>query len=87
MNRIGISHATLMLLVCALPLVVFFALVLIGVQFNPLWMPVIMVLCCLAMPFLVAGCCDLEHKPNRTGRVPPSESGRFDTHEPPLPNG
>lgn len=39
-KRSGISHATLMLLVCALPLYIFFALALAGVQLNSLWVPV-----------------------------------------------
>jgi Zn-dependent protease len=61
MKHKGISHATLMLLVCALPLLVFFALALAGVQLNPLWVPLIMILCCLAMFFLTAGACGHEH--------------------------
>ena len=68
MKRSGISHATLMLLVCALPLLVFFALALVGVPINPLWVPLIMILCCLAMFYLTAGACGHE----RAERVPPA---------------
>jgi membrane-associated protease RseP (regulator of RpoE activity) len=61
MKQRGISHANLMLLVCALPLLVLFALALAGVQLNPLWVPLIMILCCLAMFYLTAGACGHEH--------------------------
>jgi membrane-associated protease RseP (regulator of RpoE activity) len=61
MKSRGISHATLMLLVCALPLLVFFALALVGVPLNPLWVPLIMILCCLAMFYLTAGACGHAH--------------------------
>src|SRR6516162_2690246 len=72
MKQSGISHATLMLLVCALPLLVFFALALAGVQLNPLWVPLIMILCCLAMFYLTAGAC--HHEPaERTAEVVPEE--------------
>jgi hypothetical protein len=64
MKRRGISHATMMRLMCALPLLIFFALA--GVQLNPLWVPVIMILCCLAMFYLTAGACGHE----RAERVP-----------------
>src|SRR6516225_4884688 len=57
MKSRGMSHATLMLLVCALPLLIFFALALAGVQLSPLWVPLIMILCCLAMFYLTAGAC------------------------------
>jgi Zn-dependent protease len=60
------SHPTLMLLVCALPLLIFFALALAGVQLNPVLVPLIMILCCLAMFYLTAGACGHEH----TERVP-----------------
>lgn len=60
MKRSRISHATLMLLVCMLPLLVFFALALAGVQVNPFWVPLILLLCCLAMFFLTAGACGHE---------------------------
>jgi hypothetical protein len=46
-----------MLLVCSLPLLVFFLLALVGIPINPLWVPLIMMLCCLAMFYLVAGTC------------------------------
>lgn len=68
----GISHATLMLVVCALPLLVFFALALAGVQLNPLWVPLIMILCCLAMFYLSAGACGHEH-PERVPEVTAQE--------------
>jgi Zn-dependent protease len=55
-----------MLLVCALPLLVVFVLALVGVQLNPLWLPLIMILCCLAMFYLTAGACGHEH----AARVP-----------------
>lgn len=72
MKRSGISHATLMLLVCSLPLLVFFALALAGVQLNPLWVPLIMILCCLAMFFLTAGAC--HHEPaERIAEAVPEE--------------
>ncbi len=72
MKHRGPSHATLMLLVCALPLLVFFALVLAGVQFNPLWVPLIMILCCLAMFYLTAGAC--HHEPaERIAEAVPEE--------------
>jgi hypothetical protein len=57
MRKGQISHSTLMLLVCSLPLLVFFALALAGVPINPLWVPLIMMLCCLAMFYLAAGAC------------------------------
>jgi hypothetical protein len=57
----GISYATLMLLVCAFPLLFFFILALAGIQLNPLWVPLIMILCCLAMFYLSAGACGHEH--------------------------
>jgi hypothetical protein len=47
----------LMLLMCALPLLVFFALALAGVRLNLLWAPLLMILCCLAMFFLTTGGC------------------------------
>jgi hypothetical protein len=50
-----------MLLVCALPLLIFFVLALFGVQLHPLWVPLIMILCCLAMFYLTAGACGHEH--------------------------
>jgi Zn-dependent protease len=61
-----------MLLVCALPLLVFFALALAGVQFNPLWVPVVMILCCLAMFYLAAGACGHEQA-ERIAEVVPEE--------------
>lgn len=79
MKRSGISHATLMLLVCSLPLIIFFALTLAGVRLHPLWVPVIMILCCLAMFYLTAGACGherAEHVPE-----PPAEE------EPTAPPG
>ena len=60
MKRLGISHATLMLLVCTLPLLIFFALALAGMELNPLWVPVVMILCCLTMFYLTAGTCGHE---------------------------
>jgi Zn-dependent protease len=72
MKRSGISHATLMLLVCALPLLVFFALALAGVQLNPLWVPLIMILSCLAMFYLTAGACHQEPA-ERIAEVVPEE--------------
>ena len=66
MKRIGISHATLMLLMCTLPLLIFFAVALAGVHLNPLWVPVVMILCCLAMFYLTAGACGHD----RAERVP-----------------
>ncbi len=72
MKRSGISHATLMLLVCALPLLVFFALALTGVRLDPLWVPVVMILCCLAMFYITAGACG--HEPTkRVSEVVPEE--------------
>lgn len=72
MKQRGLSHATLMLLVCALPLLVFFALALAGVQLNPLWVPLIMILCCLAMFYLTAGAC--HHEPaERIAQAVPEE--------------
>lgn len=65
MKRTEISHATLMLLVCLLPLLVFFALTLAGMQFSPLWVPLILILCCLAMFYLTAGACGHE-RPEHT---------------------
>lgn len=71
MKRSGISHMTLMLLVCALPLIVFFALDLAGVvQLNPLWGLVMMILCCVAMSYLMVGCCHRQLVPTR---LAPSE--------------
>jgi hypothetical protein len=76
----GISHATLMLLVCALPLLVFFALALAGVQLNPFWVPVVMILCCLAMFYLTVGACGherVEHIPEvirEEPTTPPAEA-------------
>jgi len=62
-----------MLLVCALPLIIFFALALAGVQLNPLWVPVIMILCCLAMFYLTAGACGHE-RVEQIPKVIPEES-------------
>lgn len=76
MKRIGISHATLMLLMCTLPLLIFFAVALAGVHLNPLWVPVVMILCCLAMFYLTAGACGHEHV-KRVHELVPAE--------PPLP--
>jgi hypothetical protein len=59
-----------MLLVCALPLIVFFAVALAGVQLSPLWVPIILVLCCLAMFYLTAGACGHERAERITEVVP-----------------
>jgi hypothetical protein len=68
-----------MLLVCALPLLIFFVLALSGVQLNPLWVPLIMILCCLAMFYLTAGACGHEHA-ERVPEVLPEE----ETTTPPV---
>jgi hypothetical protein len=60
-----------MLLLCALPLLVFFALAVAGVPLNPLLVPIVMILCCLAMFYLTAGACGHE----RAERVPEVVSG------------
>jgi Zn-dependent protease len=61
-----------MLLVCALPLLILFVLALAGVQLNPLWVPLIMILCCLAMFYLTAGAC--HHEPaERIAEAVPEE--------------
>src|SRR6516225_9371701 len=84
MKSRGMSHATLMLLVCALPLLVFFVLALAGVQLNPLWLPLIMILCCLAMFYLTAGACGHDHAervPEATApepTIPPVETLKTD---------
>jgi membrane-associated protease RseP (regulator of RpoE activity) len=49
-----------MLLVCTLPLLIFFVLALAGVRLNPLWVPLILILCYLAMFYLTAGACGRE---------------------------
>lgn len=76
MKRTGVSHATLMMLVCALPLLVFFAVALAGVQLNPLWVPLVMILCWVAMFYLSAGACHHEPAERMAQRVP---------EEPPTP--
>lgn len=58
MKRSGISRATLMLMLCLLPLIVFFALALAGVRISPLLVPLVVILCCLAMSYLLAGSCE-----------------------------
>ena len=49
MKRSKISLPTLMLLVCLLPLLGLFAYALIGGTLDPHWLPVVMILCCLAI--------------------------------------
>lgn len=50
------SHSTLMLIVCMLPVLLFLLLALVGIQISPLLVPLILILCCLAMFWLMAGC-------------------------------
>jgi hypothetical protein len=48
-------------LVCLLPLLLIFLIVALGVRLNPLVVPVVMILCCLAMFDLMAGACGPGH--------------------------
>jgi membrane-associated protease RseP (regulator of RpoE activity) len=48
-------------LVCLLPLLFLFLIVALGVRLNPLVVPVVMILCCLAMFYLMAGACGPGH--------------------------
>ena len=57
MKRHGFSHATLMLLVCTLPLLVFFALALAGIPINPLLIPLVLIVCFFSMFYMISGSC------------------------------
>src|SRR5579885_679693 len=79
MKRKIISHATLMLLVCMFPLLLFFLLALIGVPINPLLMPLLLIVCCLVMFSLMMGTCEHEQtsgheRAEREVETPPEES-------------
>jgi hypothetical protein len=72
MNRHGLPHASWMCLICALPLVIVFVLVLTGVPIHPLLVPLILVLCCLAMFFLMSGSC-AEHMEHASDKLAEDE--------------
>lgn len=61
MNNQKFSSRLLMPLLCILPLLIFLALALAGVRFHPLLVPLILIACCLAMSYLMAGTCGHRH--------------------------
>lgn len=78
--RRTLSNATLMLLVCLLPLLALFALAVAGVRLNPLWVPLVLVLCCLAMFLLASGACG--HERTEPAAEP---AGEGESSPPPAP--
>ncbi len=69
-------------LVCLLPLAAALVLVLSGVPFDPLLVPVVMLLCCLAMAALAADACHAprhpHHRPAASDPAPPKVPGGLD---------
>ena len=59
-----------MLLICSLPAILLLVLALTGIQLSTVWVPVIMILCCLAMFHLMDGGCGHESRE----RVPEARS-------------
>ncbi|MBA4068115.1 MAG: site-2 protease family protein [Isosphaera sp.] len=59
-------------LICLLPLAAAFVMLLAGVAVNPILLPAVMLLCCLAMAALAADSCHPGHRPLRhAGHEPP----------------
>ncbi len=72
-------HSALMLIVCMLPVLLFLLLALVGIQISPLLVPIILILCCLAMFWLMAGCHPHRHATHTAevaAPVPESSEGR-----------
>ena len=80
MNHHKSSSAKLLHLICVLPLLVLFALAFFGVASSALLVPLVMVLCCLAMFYLMADACGhgeqetaARHTPDDPGPPPPPD--------------
>ncbi len=79
MYRQKTSRATIMLLVCLLPLLFFLLLALFGVAVHPLLVPLLLIVCCLVMFSLMMGTCEHEQtsgheRVEREVEMPPEES-------------
>ncbi|REJ65752.1 MAG: site-2 protease family protein [Planctomycetota bacterium] len=77
MREQRLSGAALMLIMCLLPILIFYGLLLFGITINPLFVLLILVLCCLAMFHWAAGACG-HHT---------AEATQHDTDEEPIPVG
>lgn len=73
MGKHGISSAALMLVLCLLPIVVFYLLAMFGIMVSPLVVLLVLVLCCLAMMHWSATACG-HRAPERAESQPDEEA-------------